>query len=334
MPGLTFHPLSLSDQAALSRLLDEEERAWQAELNWDFSPIRNILSGFLSRRLLPGFAAFDGKTAVAYSYFLAHHHKGIIGTIYVSRMPGSADVAFELLERTVESLRQSVKLTRIEAQIMPFNGLSLTAGFTRLGFESFSRYFLELDMSTFAGGRGMPPSERVLAWDNVMLPAAAEVVSVSYRGECDARICEDYRTLPGCTGYLRSMIENPGCGVFLPTASFVSVDHRGLPCGLVLSSRISTYAGMIPQIAVLPEHQAAGFGRELIGHALLNMRSMGFRSVGLTVTKKNRRAFEWYQRLGFRIRKEFCAYVWDSAPGPGEPARPSDPHCSAEGGGI
>jgi ribosomal protein S18 acetylase RimI-like enzyme len=43
------------------------------------------------------------------------------------------------------------------------------------------------------------------------------------------------------------------------------------------------------------------------------MKAMGFHSVGLTVTKKNRRAFEWYLRVGFRIRKEFSAYVWQSA---------------------
>jgi ribosomal protein S18 acetylase RimI-like enzyme len=30
----------------------------------------------------------------------------------------------------------------------------------------------------------------------------------------------------------------------------------------------------------------------------------------LTVTEENLRAFEWYQRLGFKMHKEFGAYVW------------------------
>jgi ribosomal protein S18 acetylase RimI-like enzyme len=313
MSNLTFMPLSLADPAPLSDLLDGEERAWIAELDWDFSPIRNILSGFLTRKLLPGFIAIDDTRALGYSYFLVHQHKGIIGTVYVSRVDGSSDIAFGLLQRTVESLRQSDKLQRIEAQIMPFNGLSLTAGFTRLGFESYARYFLELDMSTYSTRRDATSPERVIAWDTALLPAAAELILVSYQGECDAQISEDYRTVGGCMSYLRSLIENPGCGVFLPTASFVAVDARGCPCGFVLSSRISAFAGMIPQIAVLPEHQASGFGRELIQKAMGSMKAMGFHSVGLTVTKKNRRAFEWYQRVGFRIRKEFSAYVWQSA---------------------
>jgi len=41
------------------------------------------------------------------------------------------------------------------------------------------------------------------------------------------------------------------------------------------------------------------------------LKAMGFLTVSLTVTKKNKRAFEWYQRLGFRVRKEFGAYVWE-----------------------
>jgi ribosomal protein S18 acetylase RimI-like enzyme len=45
--------------------------------------------------------------------------------------------------------------------------------------------------------------------------------------------------------------------------------------------------------------------------AFTQLKTLGFRSVSLTVTKKNRRAFDWYQRLGFKIRKEFGAFVWE-----------------------
>ncbi len=42
---------------------------------------------------------------------------------------------------------------------------------------------------------------------------------------------------------------------------------------------------------------------------LEQLRAMNLRNVSLTVTKKNRRAFDWYQRLRFKIRKEYGAYV-------------------------
>ena len=68
---------------------------------------------------------------------------------------------------------------------------------------------------------------------------------------------------------------------------------------------------MIPQISIHPGYQGHGLGIALMERALLQFRKQGFRTVSLTVTKKNCRAFEWYQRLGFKVRKEFGAYVWE-----------------------
>ena len=105
-------------------------------------------------------------------------------------------------------------------------------------------------------------------------------------------------------------MENPGCGAFRAEASFMGIGDRGNPSGFLISSQISKSAGMIPQVAILPSSQGHGMGNALMHHSLSYFKSHGFSTVGLTVTKKNRRAFEWYQRLGFRIRKEFGAFVW------------------------
>jgi ribosomal protein S18 acetylase RimI-like enzyme len=67
---------------------------------------------------------------------------------------------------------------------------------------------------------------------------------------------------------------------------------------------------MIPQIAVHPSYQGLGIGNGLMNRSLELLKSWEYRSVGLTVTEQNRRAFEWYRRLGFATRKEFGAYVW------------------------
>ena len=68
---------------------------------------------------------------------------------------------------------------------------------------------------------------------------------------------------------------------------------------------------MIPQIAVHPSYQGRGLGNVLMNSAIEQFRSLGFQSLSLTVTKKNRRAFDWYQRLGFKFRKDFGAYIWE-----------------------
>jgi ribosomal protein S18 acetylase RimI-like enzyme len=126
----------------------------------------------------------------------------------------------------------------------------------------------------------------------------------------DAAICEDYGSPSGCETYLRSLVEHPGCGLFLPEASFLSMDAAGKASGFILSSRISPTSAMIPQISIAPSHQGRGLGRQLINHAFERMRSAGFRTVRLTVTRSNRRAYDWYRRIGFQPLRTFGAYVW------------------------
>jgi GNAT superfamily N-acetyltransferase len=305
--------------------MDEEEQAWLAELGWDYAPVRRILDSFISQSLLPGFAAAVAGRLVAYSYFLIHGDKGIVGSLYASASPSAQETAEELLTRTILDLKGSAVLRRIEAQIIPFHHLNYTSVFTRYGFAFYPRYFLELDLSSYrwrARPRSHGTPERLetaeagraapslVAWEAHHLPAAADVVLRGYRNETDASICEDYCTAVGCENYLRSLVENPGCGVFLPDASFMALDLLGAPCGLVLASRISPRNAMIPQISVTPEQQGAGLGSALVDRSFARLEALGYRTVSLTVTKKNRRAFEWYQRLGFRVKKEFGAYVW------------------------
>lgn len=289
----------------------EEEQAWLEDLAWDYSPVRQILGSFLEQDLLSGYVALAGERPLSYSYYLLHHKKGIIGTLYASKAEGAQEVALDVLARVLESLKGPETVRRIEAQLMPFHQLNPTPAFTRFGFQHYTRYFVELQLAHAEWCPGPPRSGHVVPWDSAFIRLAADVAFKSYRDQMDAVICEDYCSEAGCEGYLRSLVENPGCGVFVPEASFLALDGRGLPCGFIVGSRISGGAGMIPQIAMLPSFQGQGLGKALMNHSLSAFKALGYRSVSLTVTKKNRRAFEWYQRLGFRLRKEFGAYVWD-----------------------
>jgi ribosomal protein S18 acetylase RimI-like enzyme len=289
----------------------EEEESWMEDLSWDYSPVRHTLMAFLDQELLSGYIALDGNHPVSYSYYLAHNNKGIIGTLYASRERREPDTALAVLERVVSSLKGIDTAQRIEAQLMPFHSLNPTPAFTRLGFQHYSRYFVELHLSDRDWHRDQPRTGRVVPWETAFLRLAADVAVKSYRDQMDAVICEDYCTTAGCEGYLRSLVENPGCGIYVPEASFMALDARGFPCGFIIGSRISDGAGMIPQVSMLPAYQGQRLGSALMHHCLSAFQEMGYRTVSLTVTKKNRKAFEWYQRLGFRLRKEFGAYVWE-----------------------
>ena len=312
MPAIKYIPISHLDGNTLLSVLDEEEQAWMSDLSWDYSPVRQILLSFIGQRLLPGYAAvLNERDAIGYTYFLVHQTKGIIGALYVSKTGHSQEAVEELLSLAIACLKDSQNIKRIEAQIMPFNNVNLTATFTKHGFSYYPRYFLDLDLDIRAKGPDFSPVEKIIPWDAGYLERAAEMTFVSYRGQTDAEICEDYRTRAGCESYLRSLVENPGCGIFMPEASFIGLDGQDAPCGFVICCRISGGAAMIPQIAVHPSYQGRGLGNALMNRCFEKLDAAHFHSVSLTVTKKNRRAFDWYQRLGFRIRKEFGAYVWE-----------------------
>jgi|WetSurMetagenome_2_1015567.scaffolds.fasta_scaffold08606_6 ribosomal protein S18 acetylase RimI-like enzyme len=312
MPDLKYLPIKHLDDNQLLLLMEEEEQAWMSDLGWDYSPIRQILVSFVKQKLLPGYVAVaTDKEAIGYTYFLVNQAKGIIGALYVSKASRSQDAVEELLSLTISCLKDSQNIKRVEAQIMPFHNLNLTATFTKRGFSYYPRYYLDLDLDALASRPEPPCPEKIVPWDSVYLESAAEMTLMSYHNQTDAEICEDYRTKAGCTSYLRSLVENPGCGVFMPETSFMALDGQNAPCGFVICCRISGGAGMIPQIAVHPSYQGRGLGNALIIRSAERLRAMGFHTVSLTVTKKNRRAYDWYQRLGFKIRKEFGAYVWE-----------------------
>jgi ribosomal protein S18 acetylase RimI-like enzyme len=312
MLDLKYLPLSHLNGDLLLPLMEEEEKEWMSDLIWDYSSVRQILVSFIRQKLLPGYVAVAGENAlIGYTYFLVNRDKGIIGALYVSKASQSQEAVEALLSLTIACLKDTQNIKRIEAQIMPFNNANLTATFTQHGFNYYPRYYLNLDLTASPRKNSSPFAEKIVPWDSARLDRAAEMTQKSYHNQIDAEICQDYRTQAGCAGYLRSLVENPGCGIFMPEASFMAMDAQNSPCGLVICCRISNGAGMIPQIAVHPSYQGRHIGDTLMFRAFERLRTMGFHTVSLTVSKKNRRAFDWYQRLGFKIRKEFGAYVWE-----------------------
>jgi ribosomal protein S18 acetylase RimI-like enzyme len=111
--------------------------------------------------------------------------------------------------------------------------------------------------------------------------------------------------------FLRNIIILPGCGQFLPDASFVvhGTVHDGL-IGAVLTSAVAPGVGHTTQICVLPGEQHRGLGRMLLEASIGALRQRRFHSLSLTVTSANSRAVELYERAGFHTLRTFAAAVW------------------------
>ncbi|MBN2244056.1 MAG: GNAT family N-acetyltransferase [Acidobacteria bacterium] len=311
MHDFKYLPISYSDPSTVFSLMEEEEKAWMQDLDWDYSPIRRILASFVRQNLLPGYVAVSGNEAIGYTYFLMNRSKGIIGAVYVRNTEDRQEIADKLLSLTISGLKDTPRIRRVEAQLMPFNGIDIQAIFSRKGFRYFPRRYLSLNLGP---GRKSPSSRspiKIVRLDVSNLSRASEILLQSYLNQTDAVICSDYRTLSGCESYLRSILENPGCGVFVPEVSFMGLEDNNQPCGFVIGCRLSNGVGMIPQIAVHPAYQGKSLGHALMEKALEGFGELGFRRISLTVTPENRKAYDWYVRLGFMESKDFGAFVWE-----------------------
>ena len=82
-------------------------------------------------------------------------------------------------------------------------------------------------------------------------------------------------------------------------------------CGISLTSLVAHEVGHVTQICVAPTHQGQGIGYELLRRSLTALAAQGCKSVSLTVTSANDSAAQLYERMGFRLRREFAAHVWD-----------------------
>ena len=64
--------------ADLQPLLEEETRAWERRLDWDFQPSAGLVSRFVDVQALTGFSLVVNDRIVGYSYFVCEERKGLL----------------------------------------------------------------------------------------------------------------------------------------------------------------------------------------------------------------------------------------------------------------
>jgi GNAT superfamily N-acetyltransferase len=142
---------------------------------------------------------------------------------------------------------------------------------------------------------------------------AAWIVYRSHQGSLDAALNLTYSTVASCRHFIETVVLREGCGRFEPEASFVAEGPDG-PWAVLLASRLSRTNGHVCQVSVLPEAQGRGLGSGLMAWALHGLRREGMSAASLSVTVDNTAAYRLYERLGFRLHKEFAAHAWVRPP--------------------
>jgi ribosomal protein S18 acetylase RimI-like enzyme len=295
----------------LEPLLEEEAHHWREELHWDYRGALELIKRFLEARALAGCVAFEGGVAAGYCFYVLEEQKGLIGGLYVSPRYDQATVGRRLLEELLFGMRALPQLNRIEAQLMPFGG-PVDEPLKEQGFRLHTRQFMLLDLPSFPAPTASPSAGmRLDRWHDRYFDPCAKLIYLSYANHVDGEINDQYRSRSGALRFLKNIILLPGCGQFVPSASFVLRQAGGDELiGAVLTSEVSPGVGHTTQICVLPGYQGHRLGRMLMLTAIDTLRTMKFKELTLTVTADNKTAVQLYEKLGFRTIKSFTAGVW------------------------
>jgi len=297
----------------LETLFQEEILRWREELSWDYRPSIDLIKKFIDSRALAGYAAIEGGQPAGYGFYVLEDHKALIGGLFASARYPQGPVTQRLLAEMLGTLQCTPHLERIEAQLMPF-GTELDPAFLSQYFRLHTRQFMVLPLAEAKlSGKPLSPGLRLDSWNDRALESAARLIQLAYADHVDAQINDQYRSEAGGLKFLRNIVLLPGCGQFLPEASFLV--RSGISEGLVamvLTSRVAEGVGHTTQLCVLPGHQGHGIGRQLMEHSIQVLRERHYKLLSLTVTSVNTRAVELYEHLGFSRVKEFAAGVWQA----------------------
>lgn len=298
--------------ADLAPVLESEVAEWRQALRWDFRPSADLVLRFVASQALNGYALRVAGDLAGYTYVVAEEGKGLIGDLYVRSDRRTIENENLLLSAAVESLFASPLVRRVESQLMMLcrpldRPLPRSESATR-----YSRRLMAIDRERIAR---LPPVGRppvhLECWHDGHSEAAARLIAEAYRSHIDSRINDQYRSLAGARRFLYNIVQYPGCGVFLPSASFVATAGGRALAGLCLASRLSDDVGHITQLCVVPGLRGLGLGYELLRCSLAALADLGCRSITLTVTSANRQALALYEKVGFTTLREFAACVWE-----------------------
>jgi len=298
---------------ALENLFQEEALRWREELHWDYRPSIDLIRRFVDSRALGGCVATENGQTSGYAFYVLEEHKGLIGGLFVSSQCDQASVTQRLLREILDTLRATPRLQRIEAQLMPF-GTEIDPAFLTPDFQLHTRQFMLLPLKDAQlAHKPISSGLQLEPWTDRAFDAAARLIQLSYADHIDAEINDQYCSTAGGMKFLRNIVLLPGCGQFLPEASFV-VRPAGEErlAGMILTSTVAERVGHTTQVCVMPGYQGHHIGRQLMERSIEMLRQRGYEWLSLTVTSSNRRAVELYERLGFRTIKTFAAGVWTS----------------------
>ena len=138
-------------------------------------------------------------------------------------------------------------------------------------------------------------------WNDRYFDPCAKLIYLAYANHIDGEINDQYRSKAGALRFLKNIILLPGCGQFVPGASFVlhqpgsdELARRGAD-QRSFARRRPHHANLRPARLSRPRP-----GPHADEHLIDALRGLKFQELTLTVTSENHGAVQLYEKLGFR----------------------------------
>lgn len=98
-------------------------------------------------------------------------------------------------------------------------------------------------------------------------------------------------------------------GIFMPKLSLNIYSESDL-LGFILVNTFAEERLTISEIVIFSSYQGKGFGKLLLNETLKRAKAQGHKRLFLSVTKKNKRAYNMYKKFGFEEVKYYVVYVY------------------------
>lgn len=301
----------------LAPLLHEEVAVWRRRLHWDYSSSAQLIQRYVDIHALSGFAIWTGNQIAGYCYYVIEDHKALIGDLFLLDSVATPELEHRLLESVFNEIVTQTSAARVESQLMmlrwPPDTERLSRRFPTLTMDGFRRHLMVADLQNIAAiaPRTLPYTVDLSRWTDNSGEDAAALIANCYSGHIDSSINDQYLNVTGTRKFLTNIVLYPGCGRFFEEASILARDKdSGNLVGLSMASIVAPEIGHITQLCIDPAVQGSGIGYELIRHSLVTLADHGCREASLTVTAENHSAINLYHQMGFRIMRDFSAYIW------------------------
>jgi ribosomal protein S18 acetylase RimI-like enzyme len=303
--------LRIATARELRPLLAEEAAHWAEQLLWDYRDVAAAVETGLDRRALAGQMLEETGRPVAYCYYMLEGGRTIVGSVFVTACLRGQGIEESLLAAVLEEAQGDRAQSRVECQTLFSTSPGADGCFERAGFVGRPRRYMMRDLEDWVASPGERATLRPFRRSDLAI--AAEVIHESHRGSLDAALNRTYSTPERCRGFVETLVLRSGCGRFNGAASFVAEEEDTI-AGVVLTSFLSPKNGHICQVSVRPKAQRRGTGRQLMAAAMDAFQSQGLAVASLSVTVGNDGAGRLYERLGYRVRREFAAHAWVRPP--------------------